>query len=130
MAIDVAEILGVQGRQTVVSKHLATHPIHMRKTIAELDAAGMSAAADTLIWAYWHYKLKETNLDDERKDAGEMRNEVARLRAELDALRPLVSDAQDVIARGVELMPLDQVSQWSGVRAWQEAASAAKAGEG
>lgn len=51
--------------------------------------------------------------------------EVGRLRAELAALRPLIGDAQGVIARGVELMPLDKLSQWEGVRGWQEAAHAA-----
>ena len=57
----------------------------------------------------------------------------AEIAARLEAqLRAQLAQAQDVIARGVELMPLGQLSQWEGVRAWQEsagdveAASAAK----
>jgi hypothetical protein len=30
--------------------------------------------------------------------------------------------ATEIIAAGVELMPLDQLSKWEGVRAWQELA--------
>lgn len=69
MEIDVAEWLGVPGRQPVVGKYAAIHQSHMRKIVAELDAAGMKEAADTLIWVYWHYELKRTNLDEERKRA-------------------------------------------------------------
>ena len=46
---------------------------------------------------------------------GHKSDELARLRAELAA-------AESIIARGVELMPLEQLSQWEGVREWQEMA--------
>ena len=45
---------------------------------------------------------------------------VAELEAEIDRLRGELGVAFDLIARGVELMPLDELSKWEGVRAWQE----------
>lgn len=35
-----------------------------------------------------------------------------------DTLRECIEDAKTVIERGIELMPLDQLSEWEGVRAW------------
>lgn len=43
-----------------------------------------------------------------------------RLTRELAALKEATRWAREIINRGVELMPLDQLAQWDGVRAWQE----------
>ena len=37
-----------------------------------------------------------------------------------DALRAQLEAARKIIERGVELMPLEQLGKWEGVRAWQE----------
>ena len=39
---------------------------------------------------------------------------------ELERRSQLLEQAIAIIARGVELMPLEQLSQWEGVREWQE----------
>lgn len=46
--------LGAFDRKCRVGKHQATNWVHLRQTIDALDAAGMSDAADTLIWVVWH----------------------------------------------------------------------------
>lgn len=46
--------LGAFERKCRVGKHQATNWVHLRQTIDALDAAGMTDAADTLIWVVWH----------------------------------------------------------------------------
>ena len=39
---------------------------------------------------------------------------------EIERLKEVVDEAFSVICKGVQLMPLEQLSEWKGVRAWQE----------
>jgi hypothetical protein len=45
---------------------------------------------------------------------------IKRLRARIAELEARESEADAVIARGVELMTTEQLSKWDGVRAWME----------
>jgi len=49
-----------------------------------------------------------------------MSDTIEDLRLEVERLRNQVKVAQIVVARGVELMPLKKLGQWSGVRSFQE----------
>ena len=55
-----------------------------------------------------------------RNWAERLRDDLARLTAENEALRKQVAAAMQVINFGVELMPLEQIGQWEGVRAFLE----------
>ena len=46
--------------------------------------------------------------------------ELSILRTENERLKKAVEEAFSVICKGVQLMPLEQLSEWRGVRAWQE----------
>ena len=41
-------------------------------------------------------------------------------KAENERLQKAVEEASSVICKGVQLMPLEQLNEWYGVRAWQE----------
>jgi hypothetical protein len=45
---------------------------------------------------------------------------IAKLEKENAKLLVDLEDARDIINHGVELMPLDQLGKWEGVRAWLE----------
>jgi hypothetical protein len=51
---------------------------------------------------------------------------IAKLEKENTQLREDLQDARDIINHGVELMPLEQLGQWEGVRAWLELAGGEK----
>lgn len=53
---DMFERLRINERRPMVEKSKAMDPHHLRHVIASLDAAGMTKAAETLIWAAWHYE--------------------------------------------------------------------------
>src|SRR3990172_11796594 len=42
------------------------------------------------------------------------------IRTENERLKKAAEEAFSVICKGVQLMPLEQLSEWRGVRAWQE----------
>jgi hypothetical protein len=54
----------------------------------------------------------------------ELQRENAVLRRQLEVAINVIKDGQDVVARGVELMTLDELSCWNGVRSWQEQSQA------
>jgi len=56
----------------------------------------------------------------ENDSQADLRVYVGELRAEIEKLRTRIAEGQEIIARGVELMTVEQVSQWEGVRGWQE----------
>jgi hypothetical protein len=49
-----------------------------------------------------------------------------KMAAELDQLRAELAEARIIINAGVELMTVEQLSQWRGVRAWLELAGGEK----
>jgi hypothetical protein len=78
---------------------------------------------------YWeecqveHHKrnLECQRLQDSINTVGENCGEQLRAeRDEIERLRDRIADAETVIQRGVELMTVDQLGQWAGVRTWLE----------
>lgn len=50
---EVLRQAGISSRPCRVGKHTAGNHVHLRKVIADLDAAGMTEAAETLCWMVW-----------------------------------------------------------------------------
>ena len=71
---------------------------------------------DCVLWL----KKVRNHYEAERND---LRATVARLTQELAEAQQWQHAAQEAIALGVELMPLEQLSQWTSVRAVQESAT-------
>lgn len=65
-------------------------------------------------------------LGAERQHAQACEQAMLTAKAEAERLRGELAEAFDLIARGVELMTLDELSHWEGVRAWQETAHISK----
>jgi hypothetical protein len=107
---EALRFIGAVGRKVSVGKHAALHRQALKETVEALDAAGMSRAADTLIWAIWWRVLGDQReqflVDEANKRAetaetalAEARSEVERLRgalAKIDAIRNSIVGCQSV----------------------------------
>lgn len=51
--IEALEKIGALGRKPVIGKHQASNYVHLRDTIAALDARDLRAEADTIVWLCW-----------------------------------------------------------------------------
>lgn len=50
---EVLEKIGALGRKPVIGKYQASNYVHLRDTIAALDARDLRAEADTIVWLCW-----------------------------------------------------------------------------
>lgn len=97
---DTLRSLGAFDRKCRVGKHQATNWVHLRQTIDALDAAGMTDAADTLIWVVWHEvngvaRAREF-YDITVRESGEARAEADRLLAGIrEVIAICEQDARD-----------------------------------
>lgn len=72
-----------------------------------------NALTDAILSGDEDKPLKHAVFDAERI-CRQMRDEM------IEAAQTAIAEAQRLIDAGVELMPLEQLSQWQGVRAWLE----------
>lgn len=90
------ETIGAVGRKPTISKHRAANLAHIRDTVAALDAAGLTEAADTIVWSVWFrvldHQREEFLLADANKRLAEER---ARVRGVLEEAQTTITESMN-----------------------------------